>query len=148
MTGAGKTEAIKVFLDSSIFIAATLSISGGSFRLCKEGNERKITLLTNRYVVDEVREVLLRKYPAKLENFEMLLKWSNTMVEKYPTKKSVETAARLIDDKDDAPILAGAISAKVHFLATLDNDFFTETIKSAPLPLIIVKPRTFFQAYF
>ncbi len=148
MTNVAKQEKIKIFLDSSIFIAAVLSISGGSFRLCKEGNEQKISLITNRYVADEVMEVFSRKYPRKLEGFEKLLEWSRAKVEKYPTQKSVKNATHLIDDENDAPILAGAIYAKAHFLATLDNDFFTDTVEKAHLPFIIVKPRTFFQEYF
>jgi predicted nucleic acid-binding protein len=148
MTNTEKSESIKIFLDSSIFVSATLSISGGSFRLCKEGNEGRLTLFTNRYVLDEVREVFMRKCPRKLEDFEKLFEWSGTEVQKYPTKKSVKDISPLISDKNDAPILAGAIYAKVHFLATLDNDFFTSILQQANVPLVIVKPRTFFQEYF
>lgn len=148
MRSKEKPERVKVFLDSSVFIAAIFSTTGGSFRFCKEGNERNLALFTNRYVGDEVREVLSRKSPDKLEDFKKLLEWSGTEVQKYPTKKSVENVSVLIEDKADAPILAGAVYAKVHFLATLDNDFFTDMLQGTPLPFVILKPRTFFQEYF
>lgn len=54
-----------VFADSSVIVAAMLSTSGGSFRLCREASEGTLRLATNRYVEEEVKEVLGRKYPLK-----------------------------------------------------------------------------------
>lgn len=138
----------KVFLDSSVLIAATLSPTGGSFRLCKESNNGNLDLITNRYVCDEVSEVLLRKYPQMLQHFLKLLEWSKIRIEKNPRVASVRKAAVLIE-LEDAAVLAGAIGAKANFLASLDRrDFFTEKLRNAHLSLLIVTPQIFFQEYW
>lgn len=143
-----KTRAkAKVFLDSSVVIAAMLSTSGGSFRICRESHEGNLHLYTNTYVRDEVHEVLGRKYPWMVLRIEFFFRWAKFSLQKNPTVATVRHYATLIHP-EDAPILAGAAKAKVHALVTLDRrDFFTEKLNAVKFPFRIMLPKEFFERY-
>ena len=56
---------IKIFLDSSVIIAAILSPIGGSFRLIRESLFKNYALLISEYVLDECIRTLGMKFPMK-----------------------------------------------------------------------------------
>ncbi|MEK7208894.1 MAG: hypothetical protein AAB677_01390 [Patescibacteria group bacterium] len=143
-----ETSRVKIFLDSSVVIAAVFSSTGGSFRLCHESrNERLITCI-NQYVQDEVREVITLKYPSNINNINLLLGWSKVKILPNPKPKLVQKIGRLIN-LEDAPVLAGALDYKVDFLITLDRkDFMTLKLKRFSFPTIIVTPKEFFQQHW
>lgn len=129
-------------------MAACLSESGGSFRICREANQGQLKIIINRYVQQEAEGVLKKKYPEKFLNLNSLLIWSNTIIQSHSSLKFVKQALSIIDPKD-APVLAGAMKAKTDFLISLDKkDFFTEKLAEAKLPFSIVTPKMFFQKYW
>ena len=137
----------RLFLDSSVVIAALLSTSGGSFRIFKESNAGNIETHINRYVLAEVTGVVARKHPSLSEGIPELLSWANMNVHKNAPSAKVGKLCMAINEKD-APVLAGALAAKASFLVTLDQkDFFTEKLVKASLPIAIVTPRMYFQEY-
>lgn len=139
---------IRLFLDSSVVLAAIFSKSGGSFRLFRESNQKNLKLFINQYVLEEIVDVVKRKKPAKLEELSQLLNWADINTRPKPNIKLVKQVLRIIHPKD-APVLAGAIQAKTAFLITLDRkDFFTQKLQDAKLPFIIAKPQNFFQDYY
>lgn len=138
----------RLFLDANIFVAAALSPSGGSFRLLQESHYRNIHLFANQYAHDEACEAIQNKYPLFLTRLEQLVLWSGTQILKDPSVKAVAEYMAVINE-EDAPILAGAISAKAQFLVTLDRrDFMSETFYRIELPFHIVTPGDFFQKYY
>ncbi|MEK7078084.1 MAG: putative toxin-antitoxin system toxin component, PIN family [Patescibacteria group bacterium] len=143
-----KKQKTKVFLDSSVIIAALLSSTGGSFRICKESHEGRLMLQANKYVLKELREVLNRKYPERLEQLSLLLQFAKIKIRSNPKVQLVEQSVKIIQ-AEDAPILAGAIQARANFLITLDRkDFMTKKLAESGLPLIIVTPETFFKEHW
>ena len=98
----------KVFLDANVIIAATLSISGGSFLLITQASKNSFQLFSCQYALDEVIENLKEKYPDYLSVLKSLLLFSNLQILKNPSQKEIEKATKLIDFKD-APILASAL---------------------------------------
>jgi len=137
-----------LFLDSSVFVAALISSAGGSFRICRESSAGNLETHVTRYVLDEVASVIGRKYPALLNRIPYLLSWANVNAHKNASAARVRKVLDLIN-REDAPILAGALRVNADFLATLDQkDFFTKRLAEAYLPLVIVTPRTFFQQYW
>lgn len=137
-----------IFVDSSVLVAAMLSSSGGSFRLCREANEGLLRIVSNQYVEEEVREVLRRKYPLKALQADEFLSWTKIYIHNKPPVYLVKKLTGCIATKD-APVLAGAVQAKSKFLVTLDQkDFFTNKVKTAGLRFIIVTPKMFFQEYW
>jgi putative PIN family toxin of toxin-antitoxin system len=139
---------VRVFLDSSILVAATLSSTGGSFRLCRESRAGNLTTYINQYVQMEVREVISRKYFTNLNKLDLLFEWSKINIVSNPKPSRVKKISNLIN-LEDAPILAGALDNKADFLITLDRkDFLTPKLKKFSLPTIIVTPQEFFQQYW
>jgi len=138
----------RVFLDASIIVAASISPTGGSFRIFKEASLARFTVATNAYVFDEAVQALQRKYPAALDNLERIVSWCGIDILPDPPEKFVAKYIYIID-ADDAPVLAGAIKSKARFLITLDRrNFMTATLHKADLPIIISTPKDFFQKHW
>lgn len=115
-----RSKGIKVFLDSSVIIAAILSFSGGSFRLIRESLFREYTLLISDYVLEECLRILKLKFPEKTFIFPMMLDSFRLKIVKDPSPKEVEPLLETVGF-EDAPILAAAIKYKVDYLVTLDR---------------------------
>ncbi|MEK7621701.1 MAG: putative toxin-antitoxin system toxin component, PIN family [Patescibacteria group bacterium] len=143
-----ESSPVKVFLDSSVIIAATLSSTGGSFRLCRECRDHHLIAYINQYVQDEVREAFARKYVSTIDKINLLLEWSKINIIPNPKPDFVRKIGNLIN-LEDAPILAGALGSEVDFLVTLDRkDFMTPKLKKFSLPTIITTPQDFFQQHW
>lgn len=140
-----KTAKPKIFLDSSVLIAAFLSPSGGSFRLLEACHNQALECITNLYVFKEIHEVVKCKYPTKVSDLNGFVVWSKIAIMPDPKEKTSKKFSKLIVDKD-IPILAGAYANKAHFLITLDKkDFFSAQLKNADLPFLICTPGDFLQ---
>src|SRR3989344_7451964 len=96
------------FIDSSVFIAALLSSSGGSFYILNNLADRVI-FKTNNYVLDEINDVLNVKFSGQYNLYStlfLLLSVAKIVVESNPLKGALKKFAKIISKKD-APILAG-----------------------------------------
>lgn len=113
----------KLFIDSSIIIAAILSSSGGSFRLIRESLFKNYTLLISDYVLEECIRIFKTKFPEKTYILPIVLENFRFKITKDPSEKEVEKLISIIDFKD-APILAAAIKYKTDYLITLDKKHF------------------------
>ncbi len=113
----------KVFIDSSVIIAATLSPSGGSFRLIRESLFKNYILLISDYVLEECIRILKTKFPEKTYILPIMLENFGFKTTKDPPEKEIEKFIDIIDFKD-APILAAAIKYKTDYLITLDKKHF------------------------
>ncbi len=112
----------RVFLDSSVIIAALLSSRGGSFYLLTHMHE-KVSFVINEYVFAEVRAVLETKFmnqPELSAQFFLTLGLARIVAIPNPNPSDVREAARVIS-KNDAPILASA-TISCDYLITLDKE--------------------------
>ncbi|KKT12697.1 MAG: hypothetical protein UV94_C0041G0008 [Parcubacteria group bacterium GW2011_GWC1_43_30] len=137
------------FIDSSVFIAALLSDSGGSFYILNNFAD-KVIFKTNNYVLDEINGVLNEKFSEQNNLYStlfLLLSVAKILVLSNPPKSSLAKLAKIISKKD-TPILAGAIE-HCDYLITLDNEFFNEQVADmAKLKnLQIFKPKDFIQLF-
>jgi predicted nucleic acid-binding protein len=139
---------VKVFLDSSVLVAACISLTGGSFRLCREGSDSNLELCINQYVYTEVENALKEKRPDKAERLQTLIDWGKIVILDYPASEKVEDYFDIIDH-EDAPVLAGAVYNSVQYLVSLDRKHvLTKKISKASLPFIVVTPQQFFQEHW
>lgn len=136
----------RVFVDSSVLISALLSEKGGSFYILTQLYD-KVDLMVNRYTIDEVLDVLLRKQILLRTRFLEILASSSVIVLDNPTKVEVEKLSGIIE-KEDAPILASALFA-CDFLVTLDNDFLDQQVTEHVnlYNLSIVKPKELIEIF-
>ena len=139
----------RVFLDSSVLIAALLSSRGGSFHVLTQMRDG-FSFHINEYVFAEVGEVLKTKFAAQphlQKNLFLLLGLANVSTIPNPNKFEVRRAAKLIS-KNDAPILASAL-AHCEYLLTLDKEFLKQPIlaDANKRGLSILTPGSFIQRF-
>lgn len=138
---------IRVFLDANVLIAAVLSPSGGSFRVCSESPERAFKLITSRYAYKEAYRNIQEKCPEFLD---ILVRFSSSFhLVSDASERELIRLRNMIDFKD-LPILATALKARARALITLDRKHFLENKKlTENYPLLqILTPGDFIKRYF
>ena len=108
----------RVFVDSSVLIAAVLSPTGSARDLILLGREGRIALIVSSLVVTEVARNIERKSPDKLSRLQRILDTCPLEIVE-PTKELVASESTQIELKD-APIVAAAAASDVKFLVTYD----------------------------
>ncbi|MQL52370.1 PIN domain-containing protein [Desulfofundulus thermobenzoicus] len=117
------TGQIKVFLDSSVIIAALASMSGGSHEVLALAELGIIVPCISEDVVGQVLRNVQKKLPGCVDSYYTLFKVLPFKIVD-PTDEDLEYARSLINEKD-APIPAAAISGKVDWLLSLDKHFLS-----------------------
>lgn len=112
----------RVFLDSSVLIAASASSQGGSYYIVHLGIKKKIRIILTHLIIQEVIKNIQNKLsPKELLNFYKFLLKLNNPIKDNPTFKEVDYFCRYTNEKD-AHVLAGAHKHQVDFLITLDKE--------------------------
>jgi len=132
----------RVFLDSSVIIAALLSARGASYYLLSQQSDI-LDFQINEYVFEEVRRSLEVKFsdqPALVSHLFLVIGAANIKMISNPATREVRDAEDFISKKD-APVLASALTHS-DYLLTLDNEFFKLAIIGAAKEkkLVILKP--------
>lgn len=119
MTSVRKLRTARVFIDSSVFFAASLSATGNARRLILLGFRGTLKLYISPLVWEETERNLVRKAPEAVPVFQL---WRDILPAHLvsPTKSLVLRVGEAILLKD-APIVAGAIEARAQYLATYDQ---------------------------
>lgn len=144
-----KDRLVTGLLDSSVMIAAVLSVGGGSFRILKEVLGGTYHLYISEYSVQEVIRSLYVKYPVKVAVFVKYLEIFPIEILPLPREDSVERCAVVIDI-EDAPILATAIENRLSYLLTLDKGDFDFRVKEFSMRhgVEVVSPGEFIRDVF
>jgi predicted nucleic acid-binding protein len=110
---------IRVFLDSSVLIAACYSSTGASREIIRQAIRGTLQVVSSKLVVEETERNLTSKAPVALPAFQQFL---DVVPFEFvrPTKRQVLQAARYTTLKD-APIVAAAKRAGVDYLVSLDR---------------------------
>jgi predicted nucleic acid-binding protein len=111
---------IRVFVDSSVLLAAAISPFGASRDLIVSTLvEGRFQLSVSSLVLQETSRNLAQKSPDALPYFDLLEQFL-TPYQVFPSKELIESVAQNVELKD-APIVAGAVVADADFLATFDR---------------------------
>lgn len=110
---------MRVFIDSSVLIAASYSPTGASREIIRQAIQGKTELVISNLVLEETRQNLSIKAPEALPAYQQFLD-AIPFETISPTKRQVLEAARYTDLKD-APIVAAAKRARVDYLVSLDR---------------------------
>jgi predicted nucleic acid-binding protein len=110
---------VRVFLDSSVLMAAAISQRGRAHDLLLAGLSRHLDLYLSTDVLDETERNLVRKAPRGLPAYH---RFRNALSLRIvdPPADLVRRVAGMVEPKD-APIVAGAIEAQAQYLATYDR---------------------------
>lgn len=139
----------RVFLDSSVLIAAILSPIGGSAYILSNFHSL-VSFQINEYVFEEIERVLRSKFFRQQHlhtDLFLLLGVAGVEIMPNPSKQQVIEAQKWIS-RNDAPILASILLSS-DYLLTLDNEFFKKEIGDlvacGPRSFIVIKPKEFIE---
>lgn len=119
MASVRTSRSVRVFVDSSVFMAAAISSRGAARQMLLLGFRPDIELCFAPIVLEETERNLARKAPDGLSAFRALRAALPGEVVR-PGKRLVMRLAGFVELKD-APIVAGAVLARAHYLATYDR---------------------------
>lgn len=114
-----QTKALKVFIDSSVLIAAAISPTGSARDLIISSLNNKFKVILSDLVLEETARNLSNKAPIALPALQLFLEALNPEVVS-PPKSLILKVSKVIDLRD-APIVAGAISSKADYLVSFDR---------------------------
>jgi predicted nucleic acid-binding protein len=109
----------KVFVDSSVLIAAAISPTGSARALILRGIEGSLSLFLSALVLDETQRNLAKKAPAALPAFAVFREALVAQLAEPPRELVLAVSQRI--ELKDAPIVAAALHAHVDYLATFDR---------------------------
>ncbi len=130
----------RVFLDTSVIIAAVMSPTGGARLLFHLAQAEAIELLVGPGVLQEAEEVLRRKAPHLMVTLAQLLDEINLYVCEAPSSDEDQQAELLIEYRPDARVLAQALAAKPDWLVSHDKAHFLANPTLGSLPFEIGSP--------
>lgn len=118
--------AIKLFFDSSALIAGIISDTGAARALLLLAEDQRIVISVSEQVIVEVERNIAKKIPKILQLAREMIRASNVIIYKDPSKEEVREHLNWISHQADVPILVSAAKAKVDFLVTLNTKHFLE----------------------
>jgi len=136
-------RSFRVFLDTSALLSGLNSPFGASGFIISLFKLKKIIIVISPEVISEAEKTIKDKFPLlKIPFLDFLA--SQSIITQKLTPKEIKSAYKIINS-EDAPILAGAIKAKVDFLITLDKKF--QEIAKNKVKLKILSPGKFLEEY-
>ena len=109
----------RVFVDSSVLIAAAVSSTGSARDLINLALDGKADLFVSSIVLNESQRNIARKVPRAVSVFQLI----RTSLQRRvfdPSDQLVASVAQTIALKD-APIVAAALTARADYLASYDR---------------------------
>ena len=141
-------ETPRIFLDTSVLIAALFSSKGASAEILKLARAEKVQVFISQYVIDEIHKTLQLKGAQLHPVFDRILETKTFNLLPKPPKKQINLAKFIIKDLKDVPILALAMHKKVDYLITLDRkDFIDNPQVSKKSKLKILTPGAFVKLF-
>jgi putative PIN family toxin of toxin-antitoxin system len=127
-------------LDTNVLISAIIFPNARmSALIYKAALDHQLVL--SSYIIDELLEVVERKFPAKIEDVDLFL--TRLSYELVYTPKERNNELFTIRDIDDYPILYSAILEDIDIFITGDNDFDGVEIEKPE----IITPSEFLKRY-
>ncbi len=111
---------MRIFVDANTLISAIV-FSGQEHEVLKLATKKSTKLITSEHVIEEVLDVLQRKFPTKLGLIEEFLKLSELeVILKRDYDSIIED--QVVRDFEDRHVLAAAINSNCKFIVTGDKD--------------------------
>jgi putative PIN family toxin of toxin-antitoxin system len=134
----------KIFIDSSVLVAASASKNGASAFILGLCRKEKIKGLVSSDVIKEAQKnVNLKLGHLEKERLTFYLKKSNLYLLPDPEVESIYECEAVIEKKD-APVLAAALNSQADFLITLDRKhFLNQKVANFIKPMEILTPGDF-----
>jgi putative PIN family toxin of toxin-antitoxin system len=132
---------MRILIDTNIALSAILSPDGRTAKVLKLAIRDEHTICLCTCGIDELRNVVNRKFPAKTQALELFL--SEFSYELLLTPAILPQNLPSIRDVNDLPILASAITGDVDLLLTGDKDLEVVDVKRPA----VLSPTKFMEQY-
>jgi predicted nucleic acid-binding protein len=120
MASTPPSRGSRVAVDSSVYFAAAYSPWGSARELLVWGILGELTLVISDFVYSETEEHLTEKLPSALQYFRQIKEAVGSSVG-LPPESLVEQALSILDDPEDAPVVAGAVHGRARYLVSYDR---------------------------
>ena len=138
----------RLFIDASVFIAATASPTGGSAAVLELGRRGRVRLFASKQVLLEAERNIRRKLPSDaLLCFYRYIGTLPLRIIAAPGAEEIKWAAEVVAEKD-AHVLAAALKARADALLTLDRKHLLAPAVRAASACAIQTPGEFLQGFF
>ena len=128
---------MRVLFDTNVLIAAFIS-EGVCAKLMRRARKRQFSLVSNRAILEEFQDVLIRKFSATRRESQEALQVIIEAVE--AVTQSEQAVTGVCRDPEDDRILGCALAGKVDYLVTGDEDLLVMKQFKA---IRIITPRDF-----
>lgn len=138
----------KVFLDSSVIVAACASKTGASALILGYSRLKKLETFVSKEVIEETRKnVNLKIGEIGKKRLSHYIKFANIHLIPSPSTEEIAQCEEYIDKKD-APILAAALRSMTDFIVSLDRkDFLQSEVIKKSKPKRVLTPGDFVLKY-
>ncbi|PIR43805.1 putative toxin-antitoxin system toxin component, PIN family [candidate division WWE3 bacterium CG10_big_fil_rev_8_21_14_0_10_32_10] len=132
----------RIFLDTSVIIAAYGSKKGASGTIIKNSGNKYICIISEDILYEFFSKA--KKLSTSILNIENWVKEKNIYVVKSPKEKYKESYKFVVGDAKDKHVLASAHNIRAHILLSLDKKhILTEQVKKALYPTLVLTPKEF-----
>lgn len=139
----GKSNALRIFVDSNILISAVLSESSIASKLLMLLIEQHHLIICS-YSILEISKVIERKFPKLVSKWDEFLTTLEFEIAYTPSDLTT-VQVPYIRDLKDIPILVSAMVAQPDIIITGDLDFHTSEIQEH---FTVMTPGDFFKVFF
>ena len=132
---------MRIMVDTNVFISIVVFNSKRLSEMLNYICENHILIMSS-YILDELKDVINRKFPNKIAAMDKIL-FNMPFELEYTPSELPKHNLFTISDKDDEPILYSAITADVDIIISGDSDFSEVEIDRAE----ILTPAEFLERY-
>lgn len=133
-------KSLRIFLDTSVIIAAVLSPTGGARKLFLLAEAGILKPIVGPTVLRESDDVIRRKASKLLPMLAQLLAIAQTETSLAASRADIKVARLYVTYAPDAHVLAEAIAADPDWFITHDKQHFLKTRQKIRLPFEIGTP--------
>ena len=133
-------KSLRIFLDTSVIVAAVLSPTGGARKLFLLAEAGILKPVVGPTVLRESDDVIRRKAPKLLPMLAQLLAIAQTETSPAASRAHLKAARLYVTYVPDAHVLAEAIAADPDWFITLDKQHFLKTRQKIRLQFEIGTP--------
>ncbi|HHV56486.1 MAG TPA: PIN domain-containing protein [Firmicutes bacterium] len=112
----------KAFIDTNVLVSAIV-FGGTPLRGLELAVKEDVEVVVSTYVVDELYEVLRRRFPSAAAIGGKALEWLSPTVVSSPSRDEWCNYLGVLTDEKDLPILVAALKAGVQVLVSGDQGF-------------------------
>jgi len=135
---------LKIFLDTSVILAAFGSPKGGSC-LILDNQDKKYRCITSLDVIVEALSKV-EKFKTSEKEMKGWIKDKNILITQSPKPEKKAKFDKIVVDRKDRHVLAAAKEIKADFLLSLDRKHIvTAKVKNSMNPIKVLTPKEFLQ---